>query len=504
MLLAALIPAGHTYAVAPDSVAAVPDDGDRDGTLALRYGLLYESRIDLERSSVAFPWNDPEDESHLRDRLSFMTSLSLPWRSRLFLKGATGARAADRPYYRELFALEQGHVAFAYPDMGIEARLFHRERVYRSGLLLLPLVTLDRPFTSARGAGVVLEAGRRRVLGVRYTESALRDDYRLDDYGGLPLLHGGADGFRYIEGGIRGYHGLRFELAVSQMRSIDYGDAVVLASGVGVEMLGLRLDMEMARSVTGDWGDVGRCRLFDLHLDEFEAGNGSDVFGEHVLFSAELDGLLIDAGSFGVLRLLPGYRFVGESFLNPAGDVPDPLVESYLTAWWTHPELDLLVALGARDRYETDARLGRRLLDGSARVRLKGGFTARGGVLYEVDGDPSLMASLADENEGYRLVASGRIDGAGARNDFSFLVDGALNLTGTVSVRSTLLLVESIESLYHLGFEFRPSRKFLLHLGFGSFRPFDEEISFQYDEIIESPVKERFVILTTRVWLGEI
>ena len=190
--------------------------------------------------------------------------------------------------------------------------------------------------------------------------------------------------------------------------------------------------------------------------------------------------------------------------MNPAGEVSGPLVESYLTAWWTHPELDLLVSLGARNRFDATYGSDRRMLDGSARVRLKGGFTASGGLLYEIEDDPSLMLSLADENEGYRLVASGRIDGAGGDNAFSFLVDGALILTASVSVRSTLLLVESTESLYHLGVEFRPSRKFLLNLGFGSFRPFDEEISLRCDEMLDSPVKERHVMLTTRVWLGEI
>jgi len=503
-LLAAAAPAVPALSAEPDSAYVASNDGARDGSFALRYGLLYESRIDLERSSLAFPWNDPESESHLSDRLSLMTSITLPWNCDIFVKGATGARASGRLYYRELFALEQGHVSFERPEYGIEGRLFHRERIYRSGFLLLPIVTMDRPFTSTRGEGLVLEVGRGNVLGARYTESALRGDYRIEEYGGLPLFHGGADGFRYIEGWIRDYNGLRFELALSQIRSIEYGDAVVLATGAGVELLDLRLDMEMARSVEGDWSDVGRCRLLELDLDGFDIRDGSGIFGDHILFSTELDGLRLESESLGVLRFLPGYRYVGEDFMNPAGEIPGPLVESYLTAWWTHPELDILVALGARNRYETTARLDRRLLDGSARVRLRSGFTARGGVLYEIDGDPSLMLSLADENEGYRLVAAGRIDGAGTENDFSFLVDGALNLTGSVSVRSTLLLVESVESLYHLGVEFRPSRKFLLNLGFGSFRPFDEEISFQCGETIRSPAKERFVILATRVWFGEI
>jgi hypothetical protein len=504
VFLAAAIHAVPVESAPQDSVGTASTGTARDSSYTLRYGVLYESRIDLERASSPFPWNDPEGESHLSDRLSLMTSIVLPRSFELFIKGATGTRAVDRPFYREQFALEQGHLSFGPMASGLEGRLFHRERIYRSGFLLLPLLTADRPFTSTRGGGLLVEVERGDVFGARYIESALRNDYRINDYGGLPLFSGGADQLRHLEAGIRGYHGLRLEIAVSQIRSIDYGDVVMLASGFGAELLDLRLDMELARSVEGDWEDVGRSRIFELDLDRFDMGDGSAVFGEHVAFSAEVEGLVYSSGSLGILHFVPGYRYIGKGFVNPAGEIAGPLVESYITAWWTHSELDLLVSLGARDRYELERGSDLRLLEGSARMRLEGGFTARGGVLYEIDCDPSLLLSLADENNSYRLVTSARIDDAGSDNHFSFLVDGALNLTGSVSVRSTLLLVRSAESLYNLGIEFRSSRKFLLNLGFGSFRPFDEEISFQYDELIESPMKDRFVTLSTRVSFGEL
>jgi len=504
VLSAAAISSAPAESSPSDSVGAAANRAARDSSYVFRYGLLYESRIDLDRSSSPFPWNDPEPESHLSDRLSLMTSIALPRSFEIFIKGATGDRAVDRPFYRERFMLDQGHISFGRAVIGLEGRLFLRERIYRSGFLLLPFVTADRPFTSVRGGGLLLEVERWNILGVRYIESALRDDPRIDDYGGLPLFSGGADMLRHIEVGISRYRGLRLELAASQVRSIEYGDVVTLASGFGVELLGMRLDIELARSIEGNWEDVRRSKLFELDIDLFDMGNASDLFGEHVAFAGELDGLVYHSRSLGTLQFLPGYRYCGKGFINPAGETAGALVESYITCWWTHPELDLLVTVGARDRYEMLQGSERRLLEGSARMRLKGGFAARGGILYEIDRDPSLLLSLADENSSYRLATSARIDDAGGENDFSFLAEGALNLTGSVSVRSTLLLVRSTESFYNLGVEFRPARNFLLNLGFGSFRPFDEEVSFQYDELIESPMKDRMVTISTRLWFGEL
>ncbi len=499
-LLAALIPTAPAISAPPDSVVST----EGDSLLAFRYGVVYENRIDLERSSRTFPWNDPAAESHLNDRLVLMTAVSLPGNMAVFIKGASGYRAADRLYYRERFALDQGHISYRHAAFGFEGRLFLRERIYRSGFLLLPLVTSEGSFTSPRGAGLTFGVERWGLFGLRYTESALRDNPRIDDYGGLPLFSGGTDIFRHLEGGISDYRGLRLELAASQVRSIDYGDAVTFACGLGARFLGLRLDVEMARSVEGNWEDAADSRLFELDFDRADVGDPSALFGDHMAFSSELDGIAYRSRSLGTLRLLPGYRYCGSGFVNPAGETARPLVESYLTIWWNHPELELLFEFSARDRYETLQRRSRRLLDGSARVLLKGGFTARGGILYEIDSRPSLLLSLEDENSDYRMAVSGRWDDAGRENEFSFLVEGGLNMTGSVSVRSALLLVRSRESFYHFGLEFRPSGKFLLDLGFGSFRPFDEEISFRHDEVIVPPVKNRAVTISTRVWLGDI
>ena len=226
LLIALVIAPGTALSAPSDSLALTEADASSDSTLIFRYGALYESRVDLERSSGAFPWNDPENESHLSDRLSLMASVGFRRGFAIFVKGATGYRDDGRPFYNERFALEQGHFSFRHEAAGIDGRLFLRERVYRSGFLLLPLVTPDRSFTSVRGEGLLLEFVRWDLFRARYIESALREDPRIDDFGGLPLFSGGADVFRHVEAGIRDFHGLRLdEIRDGLWESDDFDDA---------------------------------------------------------------------------------------------------------------------------------------------------------------------------------------------------------------------------------------------------------------------------------------
>ena len=487
IIMAALVP---LHAAAPCGSASAAADTPRDSLLVFRYEALYDSRISLERSSGAFPWNDLAAASHLNDRLALMTRVSIGGSMECFLKGAPGARAAERDFFGERFALDQAHISLRHT--GLEGRLFLRERVYRSGFLLLPLVTPDRPFTSARGGGLLLEMERWDMLGLP----------RFDEYGGLPVFSGGADRFRHLEGRIDGLNALSVRMSASQVRSLEFGDVVTLASGLGFSALGLRLDLELARSVEGDWDDVRDGRIVELDLGRLDDGGVSAIFGEHTAVAGELDGLVFTSPRIGTFHFLPGYRYLGEGFVNPTGETARALVESYLTAWWNHPELDLCVTLRARDRYEMQENVDRRLLEGYHVGGVAPRHVPRVDLVHEIDHDPSLIISLAEESSSYRLIACARVDGTGGENDFSYLVDGSLNLTGILSVRSTLLLVRSSESFYNLGLEFRPGRRFLMHVGFGSFRPWGEEGSFQYDESIEMPEGGRFVEISTRIWFG--
>jgi hypothetical protein len=458
--------------------------------------------MDLRRSSSVFPWNDPESETHLNDRLSMMVSIDYGEHLGLFCKGATGARSFEQTTYHERFFLEQGHMMLSWPATGIGCRLFLRERIYRSSFRLLPLVAIDSPFTSSRGEGAVLDFTGGRFFGARYVESVMREDAAIGDYGGLPLFRDGGDTYRYLDIALNDFHRISFGLIASQIRSMMHGNVVMLASGLGLDILGLNMRMELAQSRDGGWNNARTCRLFDLDLGTFDLARISDVFGRTVAFSSELNGLAFRSPLLGSFRLVPGYRFCGEDFVNPAGDTENGLIESYLAAWWVHPELNARVSFEVRDRSSLLGDDEEIWFNGSARLRFKEGFEAKGGFVHRAGRDPVLVMSLADENEEYRISASARLDGAGAQNVFSFLAEGALNLTGSVAVRSTLYLYESDESFYSAGLEFRPTGKFLFDAGFGSFRPYDEGISLYRGYELGAPMRDRVVTVSVRVWLG--
>jgi hypothetical protein len=221
-------------------------------------------------------------------------------------------------------------------------------------------------------------------------------------------------------------------------------------------------------------------------------------------FSAELNGLSFRSSKLGSIFLLPGYRYSGIEFLNPAGEVGSGIIESYVTTWWKHPVLDMLASVEARDSYNAVASEERSSLHGSMRMRLKGGFDARGSVIYLTDHDPALVLTVLDENPSYRISASARIDSVGSGNTFSFHTSGSFNLAGNVALRSCLYLYESTSNLYCVQLEFRPREAFLLTAGFGSFRPYDEEISFHRDCSLPAPEEERMISVSARIWLGNL
>ena len=82
-----------------------------DTSLVYRWSAVYRSRVDLDRASFAFPWNDDEEYSHLNDRLAILGELDLARDASLFAKGATGFRLGGG-HQDEQFILDQAHVGF--------------------------------------------------------------------------------------------------------------------------------------------------------------------------------------------------------------------------------------------------------------------------------------------------------------------------------------------------------------------------------------------------------
>ena len=475
-----------------------------DSTSVYRYELLYRSRIELERSSVAFPWNDPEAKAHLSDRLAGMVLIEPYEGLEFFFKGATGERAEGRSTYRERFFLDQGHVGLSVPALDVSGLLFLRERVFRSTFRLVPLLSNETEFTEFRGEGAVLEYFLERLVRIRYIGSLLRDDTGAGSTGGVPRFQGGGDVLHSLELDLKPMRVFRLGLAAEQVRSIPYGDSSVLAAGVGIELAGVNLTAELAQSVEGRWDEFDEGRLFGIDLGNLSDGSFSSIFSGDMAFSAELNGLGYRSPELGSLFLVPGYRFSGTEFRNTAGETGSGIIESYITAWWKHPVLDMLVSLEARDSYHSIASEGRESIHGSMRARLKGGFDAHGSVIHIAGRDPALVMTLLDENPSYRISASARIDSVGGGNTFSFLSSGSFNLTGSLALRSWLYLYESTKSLYSAQLEFRPREAFLFAAGFGSFYPYCEDISFHRDCVLPVPEEERMITVSARIWFGNL
>jgi hypothetical protein len=473
-----------------------------DSTSVYRYQLLYRSTLDLRRSSDVFPWNDPEAEAHLSDRFAGMAFFE-PYRGLgLFVKGATGERAEESPACRERFFLDQGHIGYSAGALGLGGKLFLRERVFRSTFRLLPITANETPFTGSRGEGAVLGYRAGSLVHIRYIGAHLRDDTGAGSTAGLPLLHGGGDALHSLELDSRPVRWLRLGLAAQQVRSIPYGDSGLLAAGFGVDVAGLDLTCELARSAEGGWDDFGPIGLFDLDFGDLSAGSFSSIFSEASAFSAELNGLCYRSQRLGSVFIVPGYRFTGTEFSDPAGEIIPGLIESHLTAWWRHPTLDLQASLEARDTYCSEMAEGYATIHGLARARLTGGFDASGGVIYISDRDPAIVLTLLDENPNYRISATARIDSAGAGNVFSFLCSGSFNLTRSVAVRSRVYLYESSRSLHDISLEFRPRQAFLLAAGFGSYVPYGEEIAIRREGVLPEPYEERMITVSGRIWFG--
>ncbi len=477
---------------------------EEDSTSVYRYELLYRSKIELERSSGEFPWNDPEAKAHLSDRFAAMVLIE-PYESlRFFFKGATGERWEGSPAYRERFFLEQGHVGLSVSALNFDGLLFLRERVFRSTFRLLPLLSNETEFTGSRGDGAVLEYSLERLVRVRYIGSILRDDTGAGSTGGLPRFHGGGDVLHSIEIDLGLMRRFRLGFAADQVRSIPYGDSSVLAAGVGIDVAGVNLTGELARSVDGGWDEFNESRLFDLDLGNLSDGSFSSIFSQNMAFSSELNGLGYRSSELGAVFLVPGYRFSGTEFRNPAGETGSGVIESYITTWWKHPVLDMLVSLEARDTHFSMTSEDQRSIHGSMRMRLKGGFDARGSVIHLVNEDPAIALTLFDENPSYRVSVSARIDSIGGGDRFSFFSSGSFNMTRSVSLRSYLYMYGSTKSLYSVQLEFRPREAFLFTAGFGSFHPYSEEVSFHHECVLPEPQKERMIAVSARVWFGKL
>ncbi len=472
-----------------------------DSSTVFRWSALYRSRLEIERSSTGFPWNSEASSSHLDDRLAVLGGIDYRGRLSVFAKGATGLRLeGDRQ--TEQFILDQGHIELDAWGGALRARAFSRERVFRVGRQLLRSLSDESPFVEGRGEGLSVGARAGSHFALDYIGSILEDSAAIGAHGGVPSFEGAEEALQTLrleaKGGRRWYAGM----TLSEVRSTTYGDFVMAGTDLGVWFGRAGISAEFARTQSGTWGNLQGSSPFDLDSSGFGSDPLSEVFSPRDAFSGEIEVPDVPLGRLGTMGIVPGYRFAGNEFLDPQGEVVPGEEESYLVAWWKSAAYDALASIEAR--YGSGLEGNYRRLIASARMRYRGGFELGESFLCSTGSRSSALVSISNDNARSRIVMIARLDDLGAGNDLSFATDGAINVGSRVTARNVLYLYRSRTSLYNVQIEFRPRDRFLMMIAFGSFVPsFDGML---IGRAFEPPVpsNERFISLSARIWFGGV
>jgi hypothetical protein len=483
------------------SCRAPADSAAVDSLVAWRWSALYRNRLDVVRSSPEFPWNDEAATSHLNDRLALLGELSLGERVTLFAKGATGFRL-QWSYQEQQFVLEQAHAGFGLARERVTGRVFMRELMFRTGTRLTEFLSNYAPLFGGGGEGISVEARVVPGFVLSYIGCSLRDSTMTSATDGLPLFRGGAGAFHLLrlEASRTGsWHGA---VMTSQSRSILFGDVVTVGADAGVRLGGVDLMAELASARRGSWDALSKKSFFDLNPERMSVDHPSDLFSDEDAFSMEADGLRLRLGPAGSFGVVPGYRFSGDRFADPQGEVAAGVNEAYAIAWWRPARYDALLSVEAADGSRGNEDAGRLREIGS--LTFRGGLELEEGVICRKRGKPSAIVSLHNDTELSRLRTTARIDELGESNTLSYLAEGALNLGSSVTARGVLYLYRSRMNYYSFGLEFRPRERFLFEVTIGSFTPAYEYVLIDEALELRPPVKERSVLLYSRIWFGRV
>ena len=187
-----------------------------------------------------------------------------------------------------------------------------------------------------------------------------------------------------------------------------------------------------------------------------------------------------------------------------SGEVVPGLIETMLTFWWKHPDLAVSLFIDAVESFKSGHEEGQGFVRAMARERFRSGLAISEGMILRENGDPLLLLSLSDDNGTGRMRITSRLEDPGYRNVLSFLAEGQMNLTRKLSLRTSLFLQNSLESMYSTELEFRSGNRFLIRAGFGSFINYDTGTRILYDPEPESIEKSRYISFYGRVALGDI
>ncbi len=471
-----------------------------DSSRFFRWSSVYSCRMGLYRSDTSFPWNASGSDSLFRDRVSGSVHAGEGGELDLFIKAGSGVFGGALDALSGSLFMEQAHLRFRPERVPAEAAFFVRERVFGPWTRLLPVISNDSPLLPESGAGVVACVGKRDFR-LSYSFSSLNGRSAIDKHGGLPVF-GRSDGrLDFLEGFARCGYG-HLGVTLSTEKSPLYGDASVLGTELSLRRAGVALWAGFARSVEGGWEDLTGARIFDIDPSMMKIGRASAGFSPGTAIAAEVTGIEYSRRGSGRFGLIPSYRYHGIDFSTPQGEIRGGLVESRVTTYWKHPRLAMMAAVDFMDRYSRFEEGGGAALAGYVRARFKRGFEISEGMILREKSGSSMIVSMLDESDRTTVSMTARLDERGDDRELSFFAECGLKAGHSWVVRNTMLLQRSEESFYNLSLEFRPDRRYMFVMSAGSFRPWAESIGMMDEPGLFHATKERFISISTRIWMG--
>ncbi len=472
-----------------------------DSSRFIHWSAVFSGRMDLYRSDVDFPWNASSSDSVFTDRVSGSIHAGPGGGLDLFLKigsGIYGGASGDRP---ESLIMEQCHLKYRLVNLPLEAVFFVRERIFGPWTRLLPVISDDSRLLPGAAGGIGVTVGGGRDLRFSCSRTAICDRQVIEKHGGLPVFEKDGDRLDFLECSAHSGYG-HLGLTLSSAKSSLYGDAAVIGAEVSLHRDGLGISAGFARSVPGGWDELKESRIFDIDPSAMGIGNTCAAFAPGTAFAAEVSGIEYSVGGAGKFGLIPSYRYYGRDFTDPQGEIYSGLVESRATSYWKHPSLAIRAVIDVYDRYSQEEKRDGAVIAGYVRTRFKRGFETSEGIIMRDDMGPSIVISMLDESERMTMSVTARFDERGDESDLSFLAEGGLKTGHSWVIRNCVFLRRSIESFYNIALEFRPASRFLFTLSAGSFRPWAESITMMEEPGSPFVREDRFISISTRIWMG--
>lgn len=463
------------------------------------WGANFTSLLHVVRASESFPWNDESEASNVSDRLAVLGILRVSSSVSIFAKGTSGGYLAG-DFRENRFLLDQAHIDFSIAKRAICARLFERERLYRTDHKLLKIVSDEAPFLERRGEGILLNARAGDFLDISYLEAALRDASQVEKVGGLPIFKGSADLMRSIRLETKPVRSFRAGAFLSQTKSTSFEDAAIVCADFEIRLGDQSLIAELARSHRGSLDDLLNVSLFDVDLGDFSFDRPSRVFSPNNAFSVQVEGLSFISPRFGKVTLVPSYSFCGYSFSDIQGELRPASDETSLLAWWHPRTRDAMLAIEGKEGSIGGKKY--RALSSDIRMRLKGGFEFAGRVVGSDDISSWGYISLASETNLSRTCIAMRMEDFGSSDKTAFLAQNSINVTKKTSLNFAVYAFDSKTSRYSVGARFRPNDRFFLVFEIGSFRPRSEEMILEYGDSPAAVPEERAIDIFGRFAFG--